>query len=136
MYSKLFAIWLVINKDKLLLRRDESSTYSSIDGQAHQRQIRILVSSSLFIIAQIILGIYTSVAICIYLRRPGRFLLRIPTSIGAIVALFAASEAVCDMHGTSLFTKRERRKHLGSLGKTYGHGTFVGTDGRSHEGIE
>ena len=59
-----------------------------------------------------------------------------PTSIGAIIALFAASAAVQDMRDTSLFTRKERRQHLEKLGAMYGYGTFVGADGLSHEGIE
>ncbi|KAF2851912.1 hypothetical protein T440DRAFT_47365 [Plenodomus tracheiphilus IPT5] len=134
-YSKLFAIWLGINKDKLLLHRDEDSTFT-IEGLANKHQIRIFLSMPLFIIAEAILSIYTIVAVCIYMWRPGRFLPRMPTSIGAIIALFAASEAVGDMRGTSLFNKKERRKHLNGLGETYGYGTFVGADGKLHEGIE
>lgn len=134
-YSKLFAIWLGINKNKLLMPQDEGSTFA-IDGQANELQIRIFLSTPLFIIAEAILGIYIIVALCIYLWRPGRFLPRMPTSIGAIIALFAASEAVRDMRGTSLLTRKERRKHLTGLGKTYGYGTFMGADRKLHEGIE
>ncbi|KAF1935402.1 hypothetical protein EJ02DRAFT_428471 [Clathrospora elynae] len=134
-YSKLFAIWLGINKVKLLVPRNEGSTLAT-DGLANERQTRIFLSTPLFVIAEAILGIYTIVAMCIYLWRPGRFLPRMPTSIGAIIALFAASQAVRDMRGTSLLTTKERRKHLKDLRGTYGYGTFVGADGKLHEGIE
>jgi hypothetical protein len=59
-----------------------------------------------------------------------------PTSIGAIITLFAASEAVHDMRGTSLMTKTERKQHLKDLQGLYGYGKFVGADGLLHEGIE
>lgn len=134
-YSKLFAIWLGINKRKLLVPQDESST-SAMEGLANERQTRIFLSTPLFVIAEAILGVYVFVAICIYLWRPGRFLLRMPTSIGAIIALFAASQAVRDMRGSSLLTRKERRKHLQDLDGRYGYGRFVGVDGKLHEGIE
>ncbi|KAF1847952.1 uncharacterized protein K460DRAFT_363966 [Cucurbitaria berberidis CBS 394.84] len=134
-YSKLFAIWLGINRDKLLVPRNNGSSFT-IEGWIHERQTRIFLSMPLFIIAEAILGIYTIVAVCIYLWRPGRFLPRMPTSIGAIIALFAASQAVCDMHGTSLLTRKERKRHVEGLGTRYGYGTFVGVDGRLHQGIE
>ncbi|KAF1834095.1 hypothetical protein BDW02DRAFT_589154 [Decorospora gaudefroyi] len=134
-YQKLFAIWLSINKDKLLISRNETFT-SAIKGWANERQTRIFLSTPLFLLAESILCIYIMVAICIYLWRPGRFLPRMPTSIAAIIALFAASQAVRDMRGTSLLTRKERKKHLDDLGRTYGYGTFIGADGKLHEGIE
>jgi hypothetical protein len=134
-YRKLFAIWLGINKDKLLVPHTDSSTMV-IEGQTHDAQIRIFLSKPLFVMAEIILGIYVLAAICIYLWRPGKFLPRMPTSIAAVIALFAASEAVEDMRGTALFTRRQRRQHLANIGAMYGYGTFVGADGLTHEGIE
>jgi hypothetical protein len=131
----LFAIWLGINKDKLLVPHTDSSTMV-IEGQTHDAQIRIFLSKPLFVMAEIILGIYVLAAICIYLWRPGKFLPRMPTSIAAVIALFAASEAVEDMRGTALFTRRQRRQHLENIGAMYGYGTFVGADGLPHEGIE
>jgi hypothetical protein len=72
-YRKLFAIWLGINKDKLLVPHTDSSTMV-IEGQTHDAQIRIFLSKPLFVMAEIILGIYVLAAICIYLWRPGKFL--------------------------------------------------------------
>lgn len=134
-YRKVFAIWLSINMDRLLVPTASSST-TVIEAQTNKTQIRIFLSKPLFVMAEIILGIYAIVAVCIYLWRPGKFLPRMPTSLGAIITLFAASEAVEDMRGTSLFTKKERKQHLKKLGATYGYGTFVGADGIPHEGIE
>ncbi|KZM28707.1 uncharacterized protein EKO05_0009920 [Ascochyta rabiei] len=134
-YKKLFAIWLGINKDKLLVPWNDASV-PAIQGQTNELQTRIFLSMPLFVMAEVILALYAIVAICIYLWRPGKFLPRMPISIGAIIALFAASEAVQDMRGTSLFTKKERGQHLERLGRMYGYGSFAGTDGKPHEGIE
>jgi hypothetical protein len=134
-FSKLFAIWLGVNKDKLLTPQTKRST-AAIRVTTKELQIRIFLVKPLFITAELILGLYAIVALCIYLWRPGRFLLRMPTSIGAVITSFAASEAVSDMRGTSLMTKRERKRHLEDLQARYGYGKFVGTDGVLHEGIE
>jgi hypothetical protein len=134
-FSKLFAIWLGVNKDKLLVPQTKRST-AAVQGTTNELQIRIFLVKPLFITAELILGLYAIVALCVYLWRPGRFLLRMPTSIGAVITSFAASEAVSDMRGTSLMTKRERKRHLEDLQARYGYGKFVGTDGVLHEGIE
>ena len=134
-YQKLFAIWLGINKDKLLLMQSDGSTIA-IQGHTNEVQTRIFLSIPLFVMAEAILAIYAIVAVCIYIWRPGKFLPRMPTSIGAIIAFVAASEAVQDMRRTSMFTTKERRQHLEKLKRMYGYGTFVGADGMLHEGIE
>jgi hypothetical protein len=70
------------------------------------------------------------------LRCPGRYLARMPTSIAAVIALFAASAAVKDLQGTSNMTSRERGKYLNDTGCIYGYGSYVGGDGSVHVGIE
>ena len=134
-YSKLFAIWLGVNREKLL---EPATTISAqfIEGQTTRSHVRIFVSLPLFIIADCILGVYAISALLIYLHRPGRFLPRLPTSIAAIIALFAGSCAVHDFRDMSWMTKKERRRWLKRLNTRYGYGTFVGGDGRLHVGIE
>ncbi|KAH7413801.1 hypothetical protein DE146DRAFT_7430 [Phaeosphaeria sp. MPI-PUGE-AT-0046c] len=135
-YSKLFAIWLGAYKKNLLM----SSEKGSIDvtmGTRIELEQRIFLSSTMFIISEAILGIYVIVAIWVYACRPGRYLARLPTSIAAIMALFAASTAVQDMQGTSHLDSKGRAKHLRELNSRYGYGSFVGGgDGRVHIGIE
>lgn len=135
LYSKLFAIWLGINKDRLLIPTSLNSTRTTA-GQTIERHSRIFLSKPLFVVAEVILGVYALAAFGIYLWRPGRFLPRLPTSIAAILSLFAASSAVYDLTGTSLLTKKERRMRCEEQGQRYGYGTFVGADGRLHVGIE
>jgi hypothetical protein len=134
-YSKLFAIWLGINKKNLFV---SSSTENKlpIDGYRVERQKRLFLSTTMFIISETILCIYVVVAIWVYARRPGQYLARMPTSIAALIALFAASAAVQDMRGTSHLDKRGRAKHLEQLDSRYGFGSFIGGDGRVHIGIE
>jgi hypothetical protein len=90
----------------------------------------------MFIISEAILCTYVVVAIWVYARRPGQYLARMPTSIASVIALFAASMAVHDMRGTSYLDKKGRAQHLERVDSRYGFGSFVGSDGRVHVGIE
>ncbi|KAF2815848.1 uncharacterized protein BDZ99DRAFT_471166 [Mytilinidion resinicola] len=135
-YSRLFAIWLGANKENLLLPARDDLGSPSIPGFRIELETRIFVSKPMFIISEAILGTYIIVSILVYLRRPGKYLARMPTSIASIVALFAASLAVRDFRGTAHMSKRKRERYLYQLDQRYGYGTFVGTDGRVHIGIE
>ncbi|KAH7396348.1 hypothetical protein BKA66DRAFT_409716 [Pyrenochaeta sp. MPI-SDFR-AT-0127] len=133
-YSNLFAIWLGINKDNLLISRQ--SGLDPINAWRIEPEQRLFLSTPMFAISEGILCSYIIVAIAMYMRRPGQYLARLPTSIASVIALFAASSAVSDMEGTSHLDKQGRAKHLETLDSRYGYGSFVGGDGRVHIGIE
>ena len=135
MYSKIFAIWLGANMEKLLVPSQNPSN-ASIPGWVIQQETRIFISKPMFIIAEAILSTYVVVAAIVYLRRPGRYLARLPTSIASIIALFAASSAVQDLKDTAHMSKKERERYLNRLDLRYGYGSFVGMDGKVHIGIE
>jgi hypothetical protein len=128
-YGRLFAAWLGLNKEYLFVA---SNTTISIPGTTITRQERIFVNKAMFIVSAIILGIYTLVAIVVILRRPGRYLARMPTSIAAVIALFATSATIKDLQGTSGL----REEYVEKLGNTYGYGSYLGEDGSVHVGIE
>jgi len=135
-YSSLFAIWLGINKDRLLVASTEQQQ-SLIEGWKIEPERRVFVSTPMFAISEAILGTYIIVAILVYMRRPGQYLARLPTSIASLVALFAASSAVQDMQNTSHLDRKGRAQHLKELDTRYGYGSFIGGgDGRVHIGIE
>jgi hypothetical protein len=134
-YSNLFAIWLGLNKDDLLVRRQTNNANETRAWRVEPEQ-RLFLSTPMFAISEAILCTYAIVAILVYLRRPGQYLARLPTSIAAVVALFAASAAVQDMRDTSHLDKKGRAKHLKEVDARYGYGSFVGADGRVHIGIE
>lgn len=135
-YSRLFAIWLGANKEKLLVPRSDQ-TGPSIRGWIVSTERRLFLSTPMFAISEAILAIYAVVAIIVYLRRPGRYLARMPTSMAAIISLFAASAAVQDMRQTSHLNKKGRAEHLRLLDSRYGYGSYIGgDDGRVHIGIE
>jgi hypothetical protein len=135
-YSSLFAIWMGVNKHKLLIPYAKESQ-ASVDGWNVQPERRIFLSTPMFIIAEAILCTYAIVAMLVYARRPGQYLARMPTSVASVIALFAASSLVQDMRDTSNLDKKERAKFFKDLNQHYGYGSFVGgDDGRVHIGIE
>jgi hypothetical protein len=134
-YSRLFAIWLGVNKEKLLLA-SESKDEAQVSGWKIETSERLFLSTMMFAIAEGILCTYAIVAVLVYLRRPGQYLARLPTCIASVIALFAASAAIQDMSQTSTYSEKEREQHLERLGSRYGYGSYVGGDGRVHIGIE
>jgi hypothetical protein len=134
-YSKLFAIWLGRNKQDLFLPIANNEV-APITGIKLEPERRLFLSTAMFIISEAILCTYVVVAIWVYARRPGQYLARMPTSIASVIALFAASMAVHDMRGTSYLDKKGRAQHLERVDSRYGFGSFVGSDGRVHVGIE
>ena len=54
-----------------------------------------------------------------------------PLTMASDIALFAASQAVAEID------ENERSgKELGANRKRFGYGSFIGTDGRPHIGVE
>jgi hypothetical protein len=133
-YTRLFAIWLGVNKDLLFERADNAS--SELLGSIITMEERILFRTPMFIISEAILALYILVAVILYFRRPVRYLPRMPMSIAAVISLFAASAAVRDLRGTEEYTAEEREQCLNDLDARYGYGSYVGGDGSVHVGIE
>lgn len=132
-YSTLFAVVIGRNIDLLLEKADASLQTS---GYVHRPEIKIFMSKSLFIIAEAILGLYIIVVIVLYCRRPWKILVRLPTSIAAILAYFAASHVVEDFRTQKPGEGEIEPLYLQRGDPSYGFGTFVGTDSKVHIGIE
>jgi hypothetical protein len=133
-YTRLFAIWLGVNKELLFLPATNSTP--QVLGSIITPEERLFFVTPLFIISQVVLILYAIVAVAVYLRRPGRYLPRMPISIAAIIALFASSAAVKDLRGTSNMKNKKRDKYLKQLNHRYGYGSYVGSDGSVHIGVE
>ena len=133
-YSRLFAIWLGVNKE--LVFEPANDLTSKIEGFTIVQEDRLFFTIPLFIISEIILSIYLVVSIVVYIRRPGRYLPRLPTYLAAVFAMFAPSSAIKDLRGTSQMTNKEREKFLTDLACRYGYGSYIGSDGAVHVGIE
>jgi hypothetical protein len=133
-YSRIFAVAIGRNMNLLL---EESNSGAQTSGDVLQSQIRVFMSKSLFIIAGIILAMYTIVALILYTRRPWKILVRLPTTLASILAYFAASHAVEDFKSRHSSNEcDEDPDPFSGVNKTYGFGTFVGVDEKVHMGIE
>jgi Protein of unknown function (DUF3433) len=135
-YSSLFSVAIGRNM-MYLLENDTSGT--EMKGDIIRAEVRIFMSHGLFIIAEAILGLYIIVAIVLYSRRPWRVLVRPPTTLASILAYFAASHALEDIKDDSpqnLMESPGRKSSPQEMERIYGFGTFVGTDGKVHIGVE
>jgi hypothetical protein len=132
LYSTLFAILVSRNTGRLLQRSNNATT----DGVVQQPDTRIFMSQAMLVIAETILGLYIIVTICLYVRRPWRVLARMPHTPASVIAFFAAGHAIEDHRDTVHMTSTERREHLKELDNRYGFGTFIGTDKKTHVGVE
>lgn len=132
LYSTLFAIIIGSNIQKVL----QPQNNSTIAGQAIASEVRIFFSKPMFVLSIVILSMYMLATAAIYLRRPWKVLPRMPTTIASQIAFFAASHALEEMEGTAGMTVKERNDFVVGLGRKYGFGRFVGTDGKTHCGIE
>jgi hypothetical protein len=134
-YSKLFSILVGSNMD-LLLENASDQQKQALQGWIIQPETRIFMSKPMFIIAEAILILYIVVTATLYMRRPWRILARMPTTPASIIAFFAASHAVVDLRNTAGLSRKYLDNSLRDLDPSYGFGTFVGTDGEPHIGIE
>ena len=133
LYSKLFAITLANNIDKILRPSNDTTT---ITGVSMGPETRIFAQEAMLFVAVVILAVFFLVTIVLYIRRPWRILPRMPTTLASQIAFFAASHALTDLAETSDMSEKERNAYVKGLKQTYGFGRFVGTDGKPHIGIE
>ena len=94
-----------------------------IRGSIYNLQPRVFMNGTMFIMAITILILNLVVAVFYYVRRPARFLQRMPTSIASVLAFMAASHALDEVAD-------------GKGDERYRFGKFIGVDGRPHVGIE
>lgn len=134
LYNKLFAIFLAYNRDLLFASSPPGA--SAIEGTMAKRETRIFISTPAFFVSQTILGLYIATTLLLYTRRPRRILPRLPTTIASMASFFAASYAIREFKGTANLTARQRREWLGDKCRMWAFGTFLGTDGKAHIGLE
>ncbi|KAM0708080.1 hypothetical protein Q7P35_004729 [Cladosporium inversicolor] len=128
-YRKLFAILMGMDHERLLAEAAKDSP--AFDTTILHPEIRIVVSKPMIVLSSTILGLYIIVAIAVYAHRPGKFLPRMPLTMASDIALFAASQAV-----TEIDENEKAGKDLSANRKMFGYGSFIGTDGRPHVGVE
>ena len=106
---------------------EKSQANNTIPVLMHTKQSRIFMTPTMFYISVIILGLQLFTLVAYYVKRPRRFLPRMPLSIASIIAYVSASHATQDYGDQS----------GGNISDTrYGYGRFKGIDGQIHVGIE
>lgn len=131
-YRRLFALLIGTNVDLLF---EEEAAGISVAGILNTSETRILFSTAAFAVTEAILTCYILTTAVFYIRRPWRVLPRLPSTVASIIAYFAASRAVHELYSTCEDeTDRTYKKARSSW--AWGYGTFMGTDGCSHIGIE
>lgn len=123
LYQTLFSILLGLNSHVF------AAAEEPIDPGAEIMLLesRLFVSSTMFVLSITILSLHFIVAILYYCNRPRRFLPRMPTSIASIMAYVSASRVVQDFGKPGGGEGNDHR---------YGYGRYIGTDGKTHVGIE
>jgi hypothetical protein len=133
LYTRIFAIVLGAHYDKFLQASNQTVV---VAGFTLSSEPRVFVSSPMFILSVVILGTYILFTITLYVRRPWRILPRMPTTIISQISFFAAGHTLRDFAGTSATPEREQSPDIRGLRQRYGFGRFIGTDGKTHIGIE
>lgn len=131
-YQRLFAATLQLNSGSL----QAPPKSSLIPATELTTEPRIFMSTVMYGITLSILTLDLLIAIILYIRLPKPFLENMPTSIASILAYFAASHALKDMGPEENETSRDFIRRTEQSDHQYGFGQYIGTDGRSHLGIE
>lgn len=126
-YQRLFALLIGINTNLLF---EDASEPSTLLGRVVTPHTRVLLSTPAFIVAEVILATYIITTVFFYIRRPWRILPRLPDSLASIIAFFAASNALKDLSSGS------GSGQVVDAPARWGYGTFTGSDGQQHVGIE
>lgn len=134
LYARLAAIIFSLNPSAF----QPAAPYSTTRVILTTQQTRIFMSDAMFIVTLILLSFNILVAIAFYARRPPKYLPRMPTTIASIIAYVAASHALSDFDPAASVAQGLSAKGLrrDSMGSRYAYGRFVGTDGKTHVGIE
>lgn len=133
LYSQLFAILFSLKSDNLT---SADRGVPGIAGYQKTQQPRLFFSESMFIISVAIYAIDILVAVAIYVGFRRAFLPRLPTTIASYIASFAASHIPELLSDNPEPTVEKRMDDLDRQGYRYGLGEFLGTDGKTHFGID
>ena len=121
-YARIFAITLSLNPSWFR----PAPPGNLFPGSVSITSSRIFISHPAFLTIVMLLGLNIVVALAYYIKRPKRFLKRMPTTIASVLELF---------DGSGLVGEARARGGMSEEWKL-GYGRFVGTDGKPRIGIE
>jgi len=133
-YKRFFTILLAQNQDRIFVPTGD--VRRSEIGQLESFQSRMSMDPVMFYIAVGMLGFQLIAGTIMFAWTPRRFLSRFPYDLASEISFFHASSALSDVAGTASMSSAMRSRHLKRLGWTYGYGSFRGSDGEMHVGIE
>ena len=133
MYALVFALLLGLN---MRIFEDAPAGKVALEVSVLATEQRIFLEPTMFKITIILLSLQLIVAVLYYVYRPKRFLTSMPTSIASIVAFVQFSKALEDFRPGGSGVSDGGRAGEGDGEERYGFGRFVGTDGKTHVGIE
>lgn len=131
-YRGLYAILVSTNSDLLF---EDVAKDDITSGTLRTNETRILFSVTAFAITEAILACYVLTTLAFYFRRPWRVLPRLPSTVASNIAYFAASRGVYELYSMHNGGSESLMRSVRSSW-AWGYGTFLGTDGRAHVGIE
>ena len=134
LYKRSFTILLAQNLKTIFVPAGNVSR--SEVGKLESIHPRMSMDPVMFYIAVAILGFQLISGTIIFALTPRRFLPRFPYDLASEISFFHASSALSDVAGTANMSSAMRSRHLKRLGGTYGYGSFRGSDGERHVGIE
>ena len=133
-YKRLFAILFAQNQDRIFA--PAGNLHRSEVGQLESLEPRMSMDPVMFYIAAAILGFQLIAGTIIFASTPRRFLPKFPYNLASEISFFYASSALSEVAGIANTSSAMHRRHLKRLGGTYGYGSFRGSDGERHVGIE
>ncbi len=131
-YANIFSNFVSHYRNRLF---DNSTSNEAVPGLGFSREARMVASIPMFSITLGLLMLYAIVGAKVLMTSRYRYAPRLPKSLGSIVPYICNSKILEDF-GTYTISSKQRQDHLVSLRRTYGFGWFIGTDGKSHRGIE
>jgi hypothetical protein len=132
-YGMMFVVFFSQYRDQLF---NSKTPPTVIPVQKIFPQARQMPSVTTFSITFGLLALYVISFVAIVVRRRSQYIPRLPNSLSSIIAYCFASTMLEDFKETYAMSTVEREKLLNCLGRMFGFGWFLGTDGELHHGIE
>jgi hypothetical protein len=127
LYTQLFGLIISLNADEMFVSNSANET---TPVRAIGVVPRLFLDQTMFQVSMAILLLQLFVAVIFYISRPRNFLPRMPISIAAILSFVTASRALDDFADHDGGIKKNHSE------QRYAYGRYIGTDGKSHVGIE
>jgi hypothetical protein len=131
-YNRIFTIHLNLKSDGFA----PSADGTSVSGIASWKEKKVFMSETMFKISITILAWDIIIVFQLYIWAPPAFLPRLPINIASILSYVAASHAMNEVRDDEGGSVGKKEGGGTNRDQRFGFGKFIGTDGRTHVGIE